>query len=209
MLTALLNSLHTHLQTQTQLLPTLHAQLGLPPSALEEELKGLQKQLVKSVELQIDLRKKEVEQWMEKCEQLERGCVGYTKALGGNVKSIGGSLGELRKEQSLPKRYDLAAEYQEQLRQVCATHILRLSIIHNEDQQVYQTKLEQLNTLTNRLHTLAQTLGPNFFERDVFEPMPAHNETDVVPNEDVTPERFKKLEKELVRGKGEVVCFLG
>ncbi|KAJ7868841.1 microtubule associated protein-domain-containing protein [Mycena leptocephala] len=65
-LTTLLNSLHTHLQSQTQLLPTLHAQLGLPPSALEDELKNLQQQLMRSAE-----------------------CVNYAKALGGNVKATG------------------------------------------------------------------------------------------------------------------------
>lgn len=117
-LTSLLNSLHTHLQTQTQLLPTLHAQLGLPPTALEDELKALQEQLVKGVEKQIDLRRKEVEGWMEKCDRVENECLRYCKALGGNIKATGSSVGELRKEQVLPRRYELVAEHQEKLRQV-------------------------------------------------------------------------------------------
>ena len=117
-LTSLLNSLHTHLQSQTQLLPTLYAQLGLPPSALEDELMTLQQQLVHGVELQIDKRRKEVECWMEKCDAIESQCVRYSKALGGNIKATGTSVVELRKEQALPRRYEMISEYQEKLRQV-------------------------------------------------------------------------------------------
>jgi protein regulator of cytokinesis 1 len=116
-LTSLLNSLHTHLQSQTQLLPTLHAQLGLPPTALEDELLALQKQLMRSVENQIDLRQKEVDKWMEKCEAVENGCLRYCKALGGNIKATGTSVGELRKERALPRRYEMVSEHQEKLRQ--------------------------------------------------------------------------------------------
>ena len=73
--------------------------------------------------------------------------------------------------------------------------------------QVYHTKLEQLNTLTNRLNALARTLGSEYFAHDVIEPCPAAGEDsyDGNTNRDVTPERFLKLEKELVRGKAEVV----
>lgn len=120
-LTSLLNSLHTHLQSQTQLLPTLHAQLGLPVSALEDELRALQQQLVEGVELRIDRRRKEVDEWMGKCDGLENDCIRYTKALGGNIKATGSSLGELRKEQALPTRFELISEHQEKLRQVGAT----------------------------------------------------------------------------------------
>ncbi|KAJ6611195.1 microtubule associated protein-domain-containing protein [Mycena sp. CBHHK59/15] len=176
-LTALLNSLHTHLQSQTQLLPTLHAQLGLPPSALEDELKTLQQQLMRSVEAQIDSRRKEVEIWLEKCDSIEAECINYAKALGGNVKATGSSLGELRKEKVLPMRYEMVTEHQEKLR------------------QLYHTKLEQLTTLTNRLHALSRTLEPDFYSQDII---------DDGEYRDVTPERFSKLEKELVRGKGEV-----
>ncbi|KAJ7319024.1 microtubule associated protein-domain-containing protein [Mycena albidolilacea] len=176
-LTTLLNTLHTHLQSQTQLLPTLHVQLGLPPSALEDELKNLQQQLMRSVETQIDLRRKEVENWMEKCETIESECVNYAKALGGNVKATGTSLGELRKEKVLPLRHEMVTEYQEKLR------------------QLYHTKLEQLTTLGNRISAISRTLGPEFYPQDI---------TDDGEYRDVTPERFSKLEKELVRGKGEV-----
>jgi Ase1/PRC1/MAP65 family protein len=128
-LTSLLNSLHTHLQSQTQLLPTLYAQLGLPPSALEDELMTLQQQLVHGVELQIDKRRKEVECWIEKCDAIENQCVRYSKALGGNIKATGTSVAELRKEQALPRRYEMISEYQEKLRQV--SNILSRGRLYN------------------------------------------------------------------------------
>lgn len=117
-LTSVLNSLHSHLQSQTRLLPTLHLQLGLPQSALEDELKAIQQQLMQSVESQIELRRNQVDQWMRKCDSLENECIQYAKALGGHVKATGSSVGELRKEQVLPKRFDIVSEYQEKLRQV-------------------------------------------------------------------------------------------
>jgi len=72
---------------------------------------------------------------------------------------------------------------------------------------VYHTKLEQLNTLSNRLNALSRTLGSDYFSQDILDPLPAVGETayDSGANRDVTPERFMKLEKELVRGKAEVV----
>ena len=64
-----------------------------------------------------------------------------------------------------------------------------------------------MNTLTNRLNALARTLGSEYFAHDITEPSPAAGEDsyDSNANRDVTPERFSKLEKELVRGKAEVV----
>ena len=73
--------------------------------------------------------------------------------------------------------------------------------------QVYHTKLEQLTTLTNRIKALARTLGSDYYSPDILEPNTATGEDTNDPNGniDVTPERFSKLEKELVRGKAEVV----
>lgn len=119
-ITSLLNSLHTHLQSQTQLLPTLHSQLGLPPTALHDELAALQQQLTQCVESQINLRRKQVDEWMEKCALVEDDCIRYGRALGGHLKSSGSSVGEIRKEQVLPRRFELISEYQEKLRQVRA-----------------------------------------------------------------------------------------
>jgi hypothetical protein len=50
-------------------------------------------------------------------------------------------------------------------------------------------------------------MGREYFAQDILEPTPASGENPQGPNVnwDVTPERFSKLEKELVRGKAEVV----
>lgn len=75
---------------------------------------------------------------------------------------------------------------------------------------MYHTKLEQLTTLTNRVAALARILGQDFYPADILEPTfsPGESEEQLDPRRDVTPERFSKLEKELVRGKGEVVSIL-
>ncbi|KZT70570.1 hypothetical protein DAEQUDRAFT_725083 [Daedalea quercina L-15889] len=187
-ITSLLDSLHTHLQSQTQLLPTLHAQLGLPPTSLTDELSTLQQQLTQCIESQIDFRRKQVDEWLAQCKEVENQCIRYGNALGGHVKATGGSVGEIRKEQVLPRRFEVISEYQEKLR------------------QLYHTKLEQLTTLTSRLVGLAKTLGPDFYAQDILESIPAigEDEYDSTSHRDVTPERFSRLEKELVRGKGEV-----
>lgn len=205
-LTSLLDSLHTHIQHQTQLLPTLHAQLGLPPTAIEDELKSLKQQLVEGIERQVNIRRKEVDTWVEKCELVENECTRYSKALGGNTKVTGVSVAELKKEPVLPKRYEMVATHKEKLRQVGRTSF-RLCMVPNLEDQLYHTKLEQLTTLTNRLSGLLRTLGSDYFTRDILEPTPANGEarSDPKANRDVTPERFLKLEKELVRGKAEVV----
>lgn len=117
-ITSLLNSLHTHLQSQTQLLPTLHHQLGLSATALADDLSTLQKELTECMERQIDTRRREVDQWMTKCEEVEKQCISYANALGGNGKASGSSVGEIRKEQVLPKRFERITEHQERLRQV-------------------------------------------------------------------------------------------
>ena len=206
-LTSLLNSLHSHLQSQTQLLPRLHAQLGLPPSALEDELTNLEQLLRQSVDARIDSRRKEVAEWIDKCEFVEAECMGYAKALGGNVKATGNSVSELRKEKDLPQRYHLVAEYREKLRQVSTLSPCSVFIPSSHHLQLYHSKLEQLTSLTNRLTALCRTLGPDFYSSDVVDPTPAagENKNDPSAHRDVTPERFSRLEKELVRGKAEVV----
>lgn len=116
-LSTLLSTLHTHLNAQTQLLPTLHAQLGLPPTALEDELQELQHTLTRAVESQIDVRRKQVEEWEGKCDEVEMGCSRYSRALGTNAK-VAGSLSDIKAEKVLPRRYERALEYQERMRQV-------------------------------------------------------------------------------------------
>ncbi|KAG8816432.1 hypothetical protein FRC19_000363, partial [Serendipita sp. 401] len=134
---SLVSVLVPHITQQTLLLPTLHTQLGLPPSALESDLCALREALLKTL---------------------------------------------------------------------------------------YNSKLEQLNTLTNRLHHLSSTLGSTFFSDDILHPSPAPGEVEAFKKReeiqdgdpqgfdeederllrDVAPERFNRLEKELVRGKSEI-----
>jgi protein regulator of cytokinesis 1 len=73
---------------------------------------------MQSVEGQINLRRKQVEEWIQKCESIETECAAYGEALGGYVKATGSSVSGLRKEQVLPKRYERLSEYHEKLRQV-------------------------------------------------------------------------------------------
>ena len=132
-ITSLLNALHSHLQSQTQLLPTLHNQLGLPQTALADDLTALQKQLAECVESQIDYRRKQVDEWMGRCDSVERECLRYSKALGSHAKATGSSLGEIRKEQVLPRRFDKISEHQERLRQVCsALCCLHFHLVRNQ-----------------------------------------------------------------------------
>lgn len=125
-LSTLLSTLHTHLNAQTQLLPQFHARLGLPATALEDELQALQHHLTRAVESQIDIRRQQVEEWEEKCEAVENGCVRYARALGTHAK-VAGSLAEIRAETVLPRRHERALEHQERLRQV-RTFVDRLDV---------------------------------------------------------------------------------
>ena len=63
--------------------------------------------------------------------------------------------------------------------------------------------------MTNRIAVLSRTLGPEFYSPEILDPVIAEDEDELEPdaNRDVTPERFSKLEKELVRGKSEVVSM--
>ncbi|GJJ12968.1 hypothetical protein Clacol_007215 [Clathrus columnatus] len=185
---SLLTSLQTYLTAQTPIIPALHAQLGLPPTALTDELAELHNALIECVDKKIDGRRKEVEDWMNKCERVEIDCIRLSKALGSHAKTLANSVGELRKQQILPKRFDYLNVYQEKL------------------QQLYQTKYEQGMGLTNKINALVHILGNNFFPPDIVSTISAPGTTEESPKalKDVSPERFNKLEKELVRAKGEI-----
>ena len=60
------------------------------------------------------------------------------------------------------------------------------------------------------MNALARTFPPEYYAQDIVELTVAtgENQHDAEANRDVTPERFMKLEKELVRGKAEVVGLL-
>ncbi|CAE7185344.1 unnamed protein product [Rhizoctonia solani] len=157
----LLASLHEHLAFHTALLPQLHAQLGLPPTALATELQELRTVLADAVEARVERRKRDVALWAEKCEEVERRWKDYSSALGGS--SVAGSIkglrpvAELRKEQNYPKRYELLEQ--------------NLSLV----MRVHATKLEQLETLQSRIRALVNEVGHDFFPPDLLEP-PNKNE---------------------------------
>ncbi|PVF98682.1 hypothetical protein CPB86DRAFT_814523 [Serendipita vermifera] len=197
---SLVSVLVPHISQQTLLLPTLHAQLGLPPSALESDLADLREALLKTVEDCVSNRKKEITQWEAKCEGVEARCRRLENAMGRRAAS----LAELKKQTVYPVRHE------------------QLSAQEDKLNQLYSSKLEQLNTLTTRLSNLASTLGSSFYSDDILNPTPAPGEleghtpsasknpdTSVEDDEalylrDVTPERFNRLEKELMRGKSEI-----
>ncbi|KAH7337979.1 microtubule associated protein-domain-containing protein [Rhizoctonia solani] len=152
----LLASLHEHLAFHTALLPQLHAQLGLPPTALATELQELRTVLADVVEERVERRKRDVAMWVEKCEELERRCKDYSTALGG--PSIAGSIkglkpvADLRKEQNYPKRYELLEQ--------------NLTLV----MRVHATKSEQLQALHARVRALIGAVGEDFFPPDLLEP---------------------------------------
>ncbi|KAH8823156.1 microtubule associated protein-domain-containing protein [Flagelloscypha sp. PMI_526] len=179
----LLASLQSHLSAQTAHLPRLHERLGLPTSALEDELENLKEKLIEAVEQQVEIRRKEVADWVTKCESVEAQWTQYIVHLGGFVKERdkhGPSLDDIRRETILPRRYEQGRKAGERVK------------------QLYQSKLDTLKTLQGRLRSLAHVLGDTFFPLEILH---AKDDTELI---DVTPERFARIEKELARGKGEV-----
>ncbi len=53
---------------------------------------------------------------------------------------------------------------------------------------------------------MSRVVGDNFFPEDVLDQSVGRSPG--VLYQDVSPERFSKLEKELVRGKGEIVGYI-
>ena len=93
--------------------------------------------------------------------------------------------------QIYPQRFELLTEQEEKL--------LKL----------YMSKLEQLHALTARMAALAETLGKSFYSSEALKPTPASGKKEHADSwRDVTPERFNWLEKELMRGRVEVVRCL-
>lgn len=91
-----------------------------PPTALADDLSTLQRQLTECVESQVNARRAQVDEWMERCDEVQNACVRYGRALGGHVKATGSCVGEIGREGVLPRRFEMITEYQEKLRQVCA-----------------------------------------------------------------------------------------
>ncbi|KAG8945513.1 hypothetical protein FRC04_000716 [Tulasnella sp. 424] len=201
---SLVAALHEHLSLHTTLLPRLHAQLGLPASQLRLELEELQTTLKQVVDGQLDRRKKEVEDWVTKCESVERECEDLRRALGGNNRASLEDAEEVHQVEVLPERHE------------------RLVLQRDKLHQVYKVKVDQLSTVINRINGLTRTLGMDFFTAEALSTSanspPAYDQicdpssstmdvsepTDAPAYVDVTPERFQRVEKELARGKVEL-----
>ncbi|KZO94497.1 hypothetical protein CALVIDRAFT_538955 [Calocera viscosa TUFC12733] len=185
----LLPALQVPLLTLTHSLPALHRQLGLPPSALEEDLGQLRDALLSAIDHQLERRKEEVREWEGRCLGVERKVGGLRSKVGAWGKGVAEASGE--DNEILPRRLELLTQQEH-----------KLSGLH-------AAKLEQLSLLSSRLTALATSLPPDFFPPEYLNihplPLPstraAGSEADL---EDVTPERFSALEHELLRGKSEI-----
>ena len=62
----------------------------------------------------------------------------------------------------------------------------------------------------NRIISLARVLGSEYFSIEVMEPPPTYGESmmETQTLRDVTPERFSKLDKEVAKGKSEIVSVM-
>jgi hypothetical protein len=87
----------------------------LPESALSDELSSLHQRLTTCVEEQIEHRREDVDNWMKKCDVIEKECLRYNKALGGHTKALSTSLGELKKQKALPVRHEMLNQHLEKL----------------------------------------------------------------------------------------------
>lgn len=96
---AVVSALLPYLTLQTSKLPTLHAQLGLPASALQSDLLALRDALLKTVEDCVSTRQKEIQDWADRCDGVEDACSSLMKALGSHAKNgLMSSFGDLRKQ---------------------------------------------------------------------------------------------------------------
>ncbi len=82
------STLLPHLTKQTSKLPTLHAQLGLPTSALESDLRALRDALLKTIEDCVHTRQKEIQDWADRCDGVEDACLRLSRALGAKAASF-------------------------------------------------------------------------------------------------------------------------
>ncbi|KAF8754796.1 Microtubule associated protein (MAP65/ASE1 family) [Rhizoctonia solani] len=199
----LLASLHEHLAFHTALLPQLHAQLGLPATALATELQELRTVLADAVEERVERRKRDVALWADKCDELERKCQDYSVALGG--PSIAGTIkgmkpvNELRKEQNYPKRYELL-EKNLALVVRAKTSFLR-DILEPPGQIPIQLDKNETRLNSNRVSkatarsTRSSILAINGLA-------PAARPSDLTISAlDVSPAHFARLDRELQRAK--------
>jgi protein regulator of cytokinesis 1 len=80
-----LDSLIGILQAQADQLPPIHARLGLPHEALEEDLDQLKQQLEITITKLVERRRIEVNELERRCHAVERDCSALGKCLGGGI----------------------------------------------------------------------------------------------------------------------------
>jgi len=95
----LLDSLVEPLTAQVHQLPAIHAQLGLPSSAIAADLDKLRVVLSDAIEAEIQQRRSEVKGWLERCDKVERDCNVLAKSTGldKSEDSPTSTISELRK----------------------------------------------------------------------------------------------------------------
>jgi protein regulator of cytokinesis 1 len=170
----LLESLQTQIHAKTSLLPTLYSQLGLPPSALTDELTLLQNKLSECVDQVVAARQGEVDSWLERCRSVDRQIEALLKATGGSKPAYPTDL-------PLPKQHESLCKLREKLK------------------QLYKTKLEQYTSIRSRLVNFTRILGETFV---CYRPQSYDSTQDDILI-DLTPEALSKLEKDMVRCKNE------
>lgn len=93
-----LDSLIGVLQSQADQLPPIHARLGLPHEALEEDLDQLRQQLETTITKLVERRRVEVNEWERRCHAVERDCSALSKCLGGDMSVDEGFLSRVHSE---------------------------------------------------------------------------------------------------------------
>jgi protein regulator of cytokinesis 1 len=175
----LLESLQSRIHAQASILPGLYSQLGLPSSALTDELNELQSKLTQCVDEVIVKRRQAVEDWENRCQETESGIHKLMLSLGQN--GIPAQEAGAANVTVLPEKFGALDAYHDKLR------------------ITFTSKLEQLNSLRGRLVNYTRILGEDFVcYRENEETLSEQ----AVP--DVSPDAFSKLEKDMIRSRNEI-----
>jgi Ase1/PRC1/MAP65 family protein len=124
-------------------------------------------------------RRKEAQEWVEKCDIVEENIQALLNATGtGNIKGETDHVDEV-----LPKRLKQLTSQRERL------------------QQLYTTKLEQRSKLCSRINDLVRILGDDFIPKYAEQDSATTTYSSLV---DVSSDSISKLENDLVRANSEV-----
>ncbi|KAF8326231.1 microtubule associated protein-domain-containing protein [Cantharellus anzutake] len=187
----LLDSLVEPLTAQVHLLPAIHAQLGLPSSAIAADLDKLRVVLADAIEAQIQQRRSEVKAWLERCDKVEKDCNVLAKSTGldKSEKPPTSTISELRKITNIPERLE------------------QLVALRDSLNAIYAVKFEEKNALTVELERISKIVGLEFYSADVLSAINI-SASDAKGNDalwrDVTPQKLNKLEREIKRGLEEI-----